>query len=144
VNHHGFMVRRDESQKEEPMIDVTGAGVSAPANTDLTHVGAYTPPKVGACFDPTEEIALIRALAYNTMHGDLEAKEALAEEISRLHRTPFEAVIAMELSKPDKTKKLPVATYELDGDGPAILCFNFHPGCLDFKSRCPVLSVIVA
>jgi hypothetical protein len=138
------MVRREESQKEEKMVDVTGACISSPANSDLTHVGAYTPPQSGAWFDPTEEIALIRALAYNTMHGDPEAMEALADEIRRLHRTPFEAVIAMELSKPDKTKKLPVATFELDGNGPNIICFNFHPGCLDFKSRCPVLTVNVA
>jgi hypothetical protein len=126
------------------MADVSGVCFHTPLNPDLRHVGAYKPPQAGAIFDPTEEIALIRALAYNSMHGDEEAEKALIEEIRRLHRTPFEAVIAMELAKPDKTKKLPVATFELDGSGPAIVSFNFHPGCLDFKATGPILAVQVA
>jgi len=127
------------------MADVSGVCFNSPANSDLTHHSAsYKPPQVGTVFDPTEEIALIRALAYNSMHGDPEAHRALTEEIHRLHKTPFEAVIAMELAKPDRTKKLPVATFELDGNGPSIVSFHFHPGCLDFKAKGPILAVQVA
>ena len=126
------------------MADVSGVCFNTPGNLDLAHGTTYKPPQVGTIFDPTEEIALIRALAYNSMHGDQEAEKALAEEIRRLHKTPFEAVIAMELAKPDKTRKLPVATFELDGSGPMIISFNFHPGCLDFKAKGPILAVQVA
>ena len=125
------------------MADISGICYGNSMNTDLTQVAAYKPPQVGSVFDPTEEIALIRALAYNSMHGDEEATKELKEEIRRLHKTPFEAVIAMELAKPDRTKKLPVATYELDGNGPGIVSFNFHPGCLDFKAKAPILAIQV-
>jgi hypothetical protein len=125
------------------MVEVAGAFMNKPMHTDPLQDEEYKTSLGGAPFDPTEVIALIRALAYNSMHGDSEACQALNDEISRLHRTPFEAVVALELAKPDKTKKLPVATVALDAYGRGISTFFFHAGSLDFSTNTEMVIVKV-
>ena len=106
------------------------------SNQQLSDMAALAREMQTKPFEPVEEAAHLKRLAFDAMHSDVQAdRDKVANEIARLHQLPLlESQVLEKASEPDINRQLPVAKVTFNAIG-GMEKISFEPGCLDFDAK---------